>query len=60
MYNTIFLEPISLKMGYWGLRGGSEMRHLFAMQSHAKKFKFLTSFALKRCDYKKSKQSRKC
>ena len=47
MYNTIFLEPISLKMGYWGLRGGSEMRHLFAMQSHAKKYKFLTSFALR-------------
>ncbi len=47
MYNTVFLEPISLKMGYWGLKGGSEMRHLFAMQSHAKKFKFLTSFALR-------------
>jgi hypothetical protein len=47
LYNTIFLEPISLKMGYWGLRGGSEMRHLFAMQSHAKKYKFLTSFALR-------------
>ena len=27
--NTIFLEPLALKMGYWGLRGGSEMRHLF-------------------------------
>ena len=47
IYNTIFLEPISLKMGYWGLRGGSEMRHLFAMQAHAKKFKYLTSFALR-------------
>jgi len=30
--NTIFLEPISLKMGYWGLHGGTEMRHLFVMQ----------------------------
>lgn len=47
LYNTVFLEPISLKMGYWGLGGGSEMRHLFAMQSHAKKFKYLTSFALR-------------
>jgi hypothetical protein len=47
LYNTIFLEPISLKMGYWGMRGGSEMRHLFAMQAHAKRFKFLTSFALR-------------
>ena len=45
--NTVFLEPLSLKMGYWGLKGGSEMRHLFVMQSHAMKYKFLTSFALR-------------
>ena len=45
--NTVFLEPLALKMGYWGLQGGSEMRHMFIMQSHAKKFKFLTSFALR-------------
>ena len=45
--NTVFLEPLALKMGYWGLRGGSEMRHLFTMQAHAKKFTFLTSFALR-------------
>jgi len=45
--NTMFLEPISLKMGYWGLHGGREIRHLFTMQAHAKKFKFLTSFALR-------------
>ena len=45
--NTVFLEPLALKMGYWGLRGGSEMRHMFIMQAHAKKFKFLTSFALR-------------
>ncbi len=45
--NTVFLEPFPLKMGYWGLHGGREMRHLFTMQSHAKKFKFLTSFALR-------------
>ncbi|NNM02014.1 MAG: hypothetical protein HKP26_00380, partial [Nitrosopumilus sp.] len=31
--NTIFLEPLALKMGYWGLKGGSEMRHLFIMQA---------------------------
>jgi hypothetical protein len=47
LYNTIFLEPISLKMGYWGLKGGSELRHLFTLQAHAKKFKYLTSFALR-------------
>ena len=45
--NTIFLEPIALKMGYWGLRGGSEMRHLFIMQAHSMKYKYLTSFALR-------------
>lgn len=45
--NTIFLEPLALKMGYWGLKGGSEMRHLFIMQAHAMKYKFLTSFALR-------------
>jgi len=45
--NTIFLEPLALKMGYWGLQGGSEMRHLFIMQAHAMKYKFLTSFALR-------------
>jgi len=45
--NTLFLEPLALKMGYWGLQGGSEMRHLFIMQAHAQKYKFLTSFALR-------------
>ena len=45
--NTIFLEPIAVKMGYWGLRGGSEMRHLFIMQAHSMKYKYLTSFALR-------------
>ncbi len=45
--NTIFLEPIALKMGYWGLRGGSEMRHMFVMQAHSMKFEFMTSFALR-------------
>lgn len=45
--NTIFLEPISLKMGYWGLHGGKEMRHLFVMQAQAKKYKFFTSFSLR-------------
>ena len=45
--NTIFLEPLALKRGYWGLKGGSEMRHMFIMQAHSKKFKYLTSFALR-------------
>ncbi|MBS1268454.1 MAG: hypothetical protein MAG458_01183 [Nitrosopumilus sp.] len=45
--NTIFLEPIAVKMGYWGLRGGSEMRHLFIMQAHSMKYRYMTSFALR-------------
>ena len=45
--NTIFLEPLALKMGYWGLKGGSEMRHMFIMQAHTMKYKYLTSFALR-------------
>ena len=45
--NTIFLEPLALKMGYWGLKGGSEMRHMFIMQSHSMKYKYLTSFGLR-------------
>ena len=45
--NTIFLEPLALKIGYWGLRGGSEMRHMFIMQAHSMKYKYLTSFALR-------------
>ena len=45
--NTIFLEPLALKMGYWGLHGGSEMRHMFVMQAHSMKYRFLTSFALR-------------
>ncbi|MBT8252011.1 MAG: HD domain-containing protein [Nitrosopumilus sp.] len=45
--NTIFLEPLALKMGYWGLKGGSEMRHMFIMQASSMKFKYLTSFALR-------------
>ena len=45
--NTVFLEPLALKMGYWGLRGGSEMRHMFVMQAHSMKYKYMTSFALR-------------
>lgn len=45
--NTIFLEPISLKTGYWGLGGGSGMRNMFSMQAHSKHYRYLTSFALR-------------
>lgn len=45
--NTVFLEPLAIKMGYWGMHGGSEMRHMFTMQAHSKKYTYLTSFALR-------------
>ena len=47
LYNTVFLEPLALKMGYWGMGGGSKMRHLFVLQSYSKRFTYLTSFALR-------------
>ncbi len=46
-YNSVFLEPLALKMGYWGQRGGREMRLLFTMQAYAKRYKYLSSFALR-------------
>jgi len=53
--NTIFLEPIAIKMGYWGHHGGSELRHLFTMQAHSKRYKYQTSFALRDVISKRSK-----
>lgn len=45
--NTAFMEPLAIRMGYWGQRGGREMRLLFNMQAQAKGYKYLTSFALR-------------
>ena len=45
--NTVFLEPIALKMGYWGLGAGHQLRQSFLMQSHTMNFRFLTSFAFR-------------
>lgn len=45
--NTIFLEPISLKMGYWGLGGGSELRNLFYEKARIKGYRYLSSFGLR-------------
>jgi len=53
--NTMFLEPIALKMGYWGLGGGHMMRQLFLMQAHTMKYEFLTSFALRDVIEKRTK-----
>lgn len=45
--DTVFLEPIALKMGFWGLGGGREMRLMFLMQAQSKGYKYLSSFALR-------------
>ena len=45
--NTIFLEPIAIKNGYWGFHGGREIRQLFMLQVHSKGYKYMTSFAMR-------------
>jgi hypothetical protein len=45
--DTVFMEPISLKRGFWGLKGGREVRLLFLMQAQSKGYKYLSSFALR-------------
>ena len=45
--NTIFLEPVAIKNGYWGFHGGREIRQLFMMQVHSKGYKFMTSFSMR-------------
>ncbi len=45
--NTIFLEPIAMKMGYWGLGGGTRLRKTFSLLANSKRYRFLTSFALR-------------
>lgn len=46
-HNTIFLEPIALKMGYWGLGGGTRLRKVFSLLANTKRYRYLTSFALR-------------
>ena len=45
--NTVFLEPISIRMGYWGLGDGSKLRNLFYEQARINGYKYLTSFGLR-------------
>ena len=42
---ALTIYPVQL-IRYWGLKGGSEMRHMFVMQVVLKKFK-IPSFALR-------------
>ena len=45
--NTIFLEPLALKMGYWGRGGGPQMRKIFRDAAKKSDYSFLTSFQLR-------------
>ena len=59
LFNTVFQEPLSLKMGYWGQKGGREMRLLFTMLAQAKGYKYLTSFALREVIQKRIERNEK-
>ena len=45
--NTVFLEPIAMKNGYWGLGGGTRLRKVFSLMANTKRYRYLTSFALR-------------
>jgi hypothetical protein len=45
--NTIFLEPITMKMGYWGLGGSTRLRKVFSLLANSKRYRYLTSFDLR-------------
>ncbi|MDH3488869.1 MAG: HD domain-containing protein [Nitrosopumilus sp.] len=45
--NTIFLEPIAMRVGYWGLGGGTRLRKVFSLLANSKRYRYLTSFALR-------------
>jgi len=45
--NTVFLEPIAMRIGYWGLGGGTRLRKVFSLLANTKRYRYLTSFALR-------------
>lgn len=45
--NTVFLEPIAMKMGYWGLGGSTRLRKVFSLLANTKRYRYLTSFDLR-------------
>ena len=45
--NTVFLEPLALKIGYWGQGGGPQMRKHFRETVKEKGYDFLTSLQLR-------------
>ena len=45
--NTVFLEPLAIKNGYWGFNGGREIRQLFLLQGQSRGYEYMTSFAMR-------------
>lgn len=45
--NTVFLEPVAIKNGYWGFHGGREIRQLFMIQVQSQGYSFMTSFSMR-------------
>ena len=45
--NTVFLEPIAMKMGYWGLGGSTRLRKVFSLLANTMRYRYLTSFDLR-------------
>jgi len=45
--NTIFLEPIVMKSGYWGLGKDIQLKKVFSLLANTKGYKYLTSFTLR-------------
>ena len=45
--DTVFLEPLAIKNGYWGFNGGREIRQLFLLQGQSIGFTYMTSFAMR-------------
>lgn len=45
--NTIFLEPLAIKAGYWGHGGGTNMRKLFRKIARERKYSYLTGLQLR-------------
>ena len=41
-HNTVFLEPLAIKAGYWGHGGGPAMRKMFREEAKKRKYDYLT------------------
>ncbi len=42
--NTIYLEPMSIELGYWGVGGGHLLRQKFLSEAKKRGYQFLTSY----------------